>query len=169
MKKLLYSLRHLIILPVIGSAIMAISASVMGIGRIYTGLIYLFSEFDFSAKTAKAVSIAIIEVIDLFLIATVCYITAVGLYKLFINIDFQLPGLIKIASLNDLESKIIGVTAAVLAVTFLGEAGAAAGGGPEEKVDVFYFGGGIALVISSLAFLLKVIEKKNGKEDDSSR
>jgi uncharacterized membrane protein YqhA len=167
MDKILNALRHLIILPVIGSVILAIGAAIMGIGRIYTGMIYRFSVFDFSAKTAKAVSIAIIEIIDLFLVATVSYIAAVGLYKLFINKDFKLPGLMKIASLNDLESKIIGVIAAALAVAFLGEAAAASGAGVGE--EVFYYGGGIAFVISALALFVKLNSGPDEKKDGSQK
>lgn len=162
MEKILYSMRHLIMLPVIGSVICAIGAAIMGIGRLYTGIIYRFSEFDLSAKTAKVVSIAIIEIIDLFLVSTVSYIAAVGLYKLFINKDFKLPGLIKIGSLNDLEIKIIGVIVAALAVAFLGEAAAGEGG-----ADLFYYGGGIAFVISALALFIKFIGGTSEKEDGS--
>jgi uncharacterized membrane protein YqhA len=164
MDKILYSLRHLIILPVIGSVILAFGAAMMGMGRIYTGLIYRFSEFDFSAKTAKIVSIAIIEIIDLFLVATVSYIAAVGLYKLFINKDFQLPGLIRIGSLNDLEGKIIGVIVAALAVAFLGEAAAEV-----SAAEVFYYGGGIAFVIIALALFIKFNDGKSEKEDGSPK
>ena len=164
MDKILNALRHLIILPVIGSVILAIGASIMGIGRVYTGVIYQFSKWDFSAKSAKAVSIGIIEIIDLFLVATVSYITAVGLYKLFINKDFKLPGLIKIGNLNDLESKIIGVIVAALAVAFLGEAAL-----DESGEDLFYFGGGIAFVISALALFIKFNSGPDEKKDGSQK
>lgn len=164
MNKLLHSLRHLIILPVIGSVVLAIGAAIIGIGRIYTGLIYRVSEFDFSAKTSKAVSIAIIEIIDLFLVATVSYIVAVGLYKLFINKGFQLPGLLKIGSMGELENKIIGVIVAALAVAFLGEAAAGEGG-----KTLFFYGGGIAFVISALGLFVKFNEGKNEKDNEGAK
>ena len=164
MDKILNALRHLLILPVIGSVILAIGAAIMGIGRVYTGVIYHFSEFDFSAKTAKVVSIAIIEIVDLFLVATVSYIVAVGIYKLFINKDFKLPGLLKIGNLNDLEGKIIGVIVAALAIAFLGEAAAEVSG-----EEVFYYGGGISFVIISLAVFLKFNGGKSEKEDGSPK
>jgi len=164
MDKILNVLRHLIILPVIGSVILAIGAAMLGIGRVITGVIYQFSKWDFSAYTAKVVSIAIIEIIDLFLVATVSYITAVGLYKLFINKDFKLPGLIKIGNLNDLESKIIGVIVAALAVAFLGKAAS-----EEDGTDLFYYGGGIAFVISALALFIKFNGGTSEKEEDSQK
>ncbi len=164
MEKLLNALRHLIILPVIGSVILALGAAVMGVGRIYTGLVLRFSEFDFSAKTAKAVSVSIVEIIDMFLVATVSYVTAVGLYKLFINKGFELPGLLKIGNLNDLELKIVGVIVAALAVAFLGEAAAGEGG-----ADLFYYGGGIAFVITALSLFIKFNSGANEKEGGSPK
>ena len=63
---------------------------------------------DYSAKAAKIMALAVIEIIDLFLVATVAYITAAGLYKLFIsNTQIELPTRLKINSLKDLEDKII--------------------------------------------------------------
>jgi uncharacterized membrane protein YqhA len=164
MSKLLHFLRYVIILPVIGSVVLAFGVAIIGIGRVYTGMIYRLSEFDFSAKTTKAISIATIEIIDLFLVATISYITAVGLYKLFINKDFRLPALLKIGDLGDLETKIIGVIVAALAVAFLGEAAAGEGGR-----DLFYYGGGVAFVIASLALFLKFHEGKNEKKDDNTK
>jgi len=62
---------------------------------------------DFSEKSAKTMSLAVIEIIDLFLIGTVAYIVAVGIYRLFIsNTEIDLPMRVKIDSLKDLEDKI---------------------------------------------------------------
>ena len=71
------------------------------------------------AQAAKVASLAVIEIIDLFLIATVSYITAVGLYKLFISKEgVKLPMRLSINTLKDLEDKIIGVIVAALAVAW---------------------------------------------------
>ena len=97
--------------------------------------------------------------IDLFLVATVAFITAAGLYKLFIsNTRIELPTRLKINSLKDLEDKIIGVVVAALAVAFLGMA---AGADVPEKL--LGYGGGIALVIAALAFFMNY----GGKDDTS--
>ena len=78
------------------------------------------------------------------------YITAVGLYKLFISQqEEQLLKRIKIESLVDLESKIIGVVVAALAVSFLGSTVENA-----DPMSVFHSGIGIALVIGALRFFL---------------
>jgi len=134
----------------------------MGAGRIVTAGYELFRAGDFSAKAAKTMSLAVIEIIDLFLIGTVAYIAAIGIYKLFIsNSEIPLPMRLSIETLKDLEDKIIGVLVAALAVAFLGHA---AGG--DEARALLNYGGGIAVVIAALAFFMSQTGKKlsPGKE-----
>ena len=61
-----------------------------------------------------------IEVIDLYLIGTVFYITALGLYELFIDDQVPTPGWLHITHLNDLKGKLLGVAVVIMAVLFLG-------------------------------------------------
>ena len=130
----------------------------MGMLRIVTTGSQLVSDGDFSAKAAKMMSLAVIEIIDLFLVGTVAYITAVGLYKLFIsNAEIELPVRLKIHSLKDLEDKIIGVVVAALAVAFFGQAV-----GASELSALLNYGGGIALVIAALAFFTRQGDKESG-------
>lgn len=136
----------------------------MGVGRIFTGGEQILRAGDFSPKAAKAVAMAVIEIIDLFLIATVAYIVAVGLYKLFIvDRELDLPMARKITNLKDLEDKIIGVIVAALAVAFLGQA-AEAGEVPENLLG---YGGGIALVIGALTYFMR--NAGNGSDPDSDK
>ena len=142
--------RFLIVVPVIGCVFLATGVVLMGLGRIVTAGAEFVQAGDFSAKAAKAMSLAVIDIIDLFLIGTVSYITAVGLYKLFIGAAaIQLPMRLQIDSLKDLEDKIIGVIVAALAVAFLGQAA-----GSEEVSGLLTYGGGIALVIVALAYFM---------------
>ena len=99
---------------------------------------------------------------ELFLVGTVAYIVAVGLYKLFISSTrIELPTRLKINSLKDLEDKIIGVVVAALAVAFLGQA---AGSG--EPAALLNYGGGIALVIAALAFFMRQNSKDAGPDSE---
>jgi uncharacterized membrane protein YqhA len=150
MTKFLAACRYLLIVPVIGCILLTAGTVLMGIVRIVTAGAKLVLAGDYSAKAAKIMSLAVIEIIDLFLVATVAYITAVGLYKLFIsNTHIELPTRLKINSLKDLEDKIIGVVVAALAVAFLGQAA-----GSDEPAALLNYGGGIALVIAALAFFI---------------
>ena len=154
MDKFLNACKNLIWLPVIGCIILTLGAAIMGFGRIITGMAIQFEKLDFSAKAGKLISIKIIEIIDIFLVATVAYIVAVGLYKLFIKPDYKLPGLLVIRNLNELESKIIGVIVAALAVSFLGEA---ADEGPSDLMRV---GIGIGAVILALGVFVSLTSGK---------
>jgi uncharacterized membrane protein YqhA len=109
------------------------------------------------------VGLAVVEIIDLFLIATVTYIAAVGLYKLFIvDRELDLPMARKINTLKDLEDKIIGVIVAALAVAFLGQA-AEGGEVPENMLN---YGGGIALVIGALTYFMRHVGNGSAPESD---
>ena len=156
--------RFLLIGPVIGCVLLTAGVVIMGLGRIVTAGVELARVGDFSAKAAKTMSLAVIEIIDLFLVGTVAYITAVGLYKLFISeTDIQLPMRLKISTLKDLEDKIIGVIVAALAVAFLGRAA-----GTEQSEALLNYGGGMALVIVALAFFMRQDDPagRSRKKDD---
>jgi uncharacterized membrane protein YqhA len=157
MKRILISSRFLIGIPVICCLILTAGLVFLGAGRTITGMVFQLNKLDFSAKSAKYVSLAVVEIIDLFLVATVTYIVAIGLYKLFINKDeIKLPVKLTINNLGDLEYKIIGVIITALAVTFLGQAAS------EDARDLLNFGGGISLVIAALTFFV-FISRKYGK------
>ena len=158
MTRLLAACRFLLVVPVLGCILLTAGVVIMGMGRIVTSGVKLIESGDFSAKSAKTMSLAVIDIIDLFLIGTVAYIAAVGLYKLFISrAEVQLPMRLKIRSLKDLEDKIIGVIVAALAVAFLGQAASA-----EEPTALLNYGAGIALMIAALAFFIR-----HGGKDES--
>jgi uncharacterized membrane protein YqhA len=162
-QRFLVACRFLLVIPVVGCVLLTLGVVLMGLGRIVTAGANVIQMGDFSAKAAKTMSLAVIEIIDLFLIGTVAYITAVGLYKLFIDSQgIQLPMRLQINSLKELEDKIIGVLVAALAVAFLGHA---AGGDPPEAL--LSYGGGIAVVVAALAYFMSQGGKKSDSADDS--
>jgi uncharacterized membrane protein YqhA len=159
-QRFLVACRFLLIIPVVGCLLLTLGVVLMGLARIVTDGTKIVQAGDFSAKAAKALSLGVIEIIDLFLIGTVAYITAVGLYKLFIDSKgIQLPMRLQINNLKDLEDKIIGVLVAALAVAFLGHA--AGGDTPEALLS---YGGGIAVVVAALGYFMS----QGGKKTDSS-
>ena len=160
--RFLVACRFLLVIPVVGCVLLTAGVVLMGLGRIVTSGVELARAGDFSAKAAKTMSLAVIEIIDLFLIGSIAYIAAIGLYKLFIGgADIKLPMRIKIETLTDLEDKIIGVIVAALAVAFLGHA---AGG--DEPAALLNYGAGIALVVAALALFMNMGNKK--KEDEGA-
>jgi uncharacterized membrane protein YqhA len=156
MARFLAYCRYLLILPVIGCILLTGGVVIIGLVRIFISGYELVRKGDFSAKAAKTMSISVIETIDLFLVGTVAYIAAVGLYKLFISDqEIQLPMRLKINTLKDLEDKIIGVIVAALGVAFLGTVV-----GDDTPDHLLRYGAGIALVIVALAFFMRQPDKK---------
>ena len=163
MTSFLAACRFLLVVPVIGCVLLTAGIVIMGMGRIGTAAVQLVRAGDFSQKAAKTMSLAVIEIIDLFLIGTVAYIAAVGLYKLFISSqEVEMPMRLKINTLKDLEDKIIGVLVAALAVAFLGQAA-----GHDEPEALLRYGGGIALVVAALAYFMRQGGKDGAPDSES--
>lgn len=163
MKKILSTSRYFVALAVLGSLLLTAMVMVMGIGRILKEIYLRSQKLTFSAKDAKELSINAIEVIDLFLVGTVSYVAAVGLYKLFLGKDeIELPVKLNINNLTDLENKIIGVIVAALAVSFLGHTVS------DSSSELLSFGGGVALVIAALGLFVRMNtgKKKNAETDN---
>src|SRR5437764_11870401 len=114
--------RFFILIAVVGSFIA--SAAAMTYGGLATATIVLqtFHTPDFSEKGAKLLSVGLVTMIDMFLLGTVLYIIAIGLYELFIDPSLPMPSWLRIATLDDLKERLLGVVAVLLAVTFLGSA-----------------------------------------------
>jgi uncharacterized membrane protein YqhA len=106
------------------------------------------------------------NIVHIFLIGTVLYITAVSLYQLFIHeIDF--PKWLKIDDTEELETNLIGFTVVVLAVNFMG---AIFVGGTDNMLQ---YGAGIALPIASLgvfvalrAWSFKITKEAERSDED---
>ena len=68
MARFLAACRFLLVIPVVGCVFLTAGVVIMGVGRIYTGGVVLLSAGDFGPKAAKAISLSVIEIIDLFLV-----------------------------------------------------------------------------------------------------
>jgi len=159
MKKILIWSRNLLWIPIIGSLLLTLGCGIIGILMIGSRTYHILDYGEFSPKVAKNVAMTTIETIDLYLIATVAYITAIGLYKLFISKEnLEMPIKVKIPDLKALKDKIIGVVIAALGVTFLGKVAQ-----EEVSSDLMYVGIGIAVVIIALSFAIHFGKTKSIK------
>ena len=169
MARFLLSTRYLIIVPILGLALAAsLFFLVGGIGLIRL-LIEVLSNIvgliDTGVETGGGIIIfEVVEYVHTFLIGTVLYITAVGLYQLFIQ-EIEFPRWLKIDSTEELETNLIGVTVVVLAVNFMG---AIFAGGTENLLQ---YGIGIALPIAALGLFigLRAWSIKISKDAESSK
>ena len=154
MQRLISASRFLIVIPALGSFIAATALLVYGavaIVQLIGGTLIA----GVSSKGAKALALAFIEVVDLYLLGTVMYIIALGLYELFVDDQLPLPSWLSIHDLDDLKNKLTGVVILVMGVLFLGQVVTWDG-----ERDLLRYGSAIALVIAALTYFLSQRGKK---------
>lgn len=148
-RRILASSRYLVIIAVLGSFLAAIALIFYGGLTIINILIEIFTHPTFTITGAKHLAVESIEVIDLFLLATVLYIVALGLYELFIDENLPVLPWLVITNLDDLKAKLTGVITVSLAVTFLAYVVEWDG-----NTNILALGVSIGLVLFALSFLL---------------
>lgn len=152
MSRFLSGTRFLVIVPILGLALAAGVFFVFGgfqlISLIVTSLIdYVSGTYVQPHGDEVPFVIQVVEHVHTFLIGTVLYITAVGLYQLFID-EVEFHGWLKIDSTEELEMNLIGVTVVVLAVNFLTVVYT------RDLSGLMEYGVGIALPIAALSLFV---------------
>jgi uncharacterized membrane protein YqhA len=120
-EKMALSSTWLFSLAVIGTGIISAMLFIYGFLLSVTGAIQMITGFSLDIHVIKEYLGTSIQIIDLFLVATVFYLISMGLYELFIA-KAPLPGWVEIRNLDDLKTKLLGLTVIALAVVFLGYA-----------------------------------------------
>ncbi|HTY15678.1 MAG TPA: YqhA family protein [Methanoregulaceae archaeon] len=128
------SSRYLFSLAVIGTGMIAVVLFAYGfllsLGGVFVALRNIYNgianqiphgSYILDLTVVREYLAASIEIIDIFLIATVFYLISLGLYELFIA-KAPLPGWVAINNLDDLKTKLLSLTVIALAVIFLGTA-----------------------------------------------
>lgn len=157
MRRFLAATRYIALVPVVCIFLVATALLIYGAVEAAQVIIHAFAG-EISSKGAKALLLAAIELVDLFLLGTVLYVIAVGLYELFVDDRIPLPHWLEIHDLDDLKEKLIGVVIVVLGVLFLGQVIAWDG-----QRDLLSPGAAVALVIAALAYFLS-LKKKDPKD-----
>lgn len=156
MNKILTSSRYVTLIAVLGSFLAALFSLLGGGLKTVTVVTSVFQTAD-KVPSAKAIALAFIEVVDLFLIGTMFYIIALGLYELFIDDQAKLPAWLVIRNLDDLKAKLISGIVVIMAVYFLGVLLEGDG-----QVDLLRLSASIALIIGALT----VFQFVNSKQSD---
>ncbi|WP_282064329.1 YqhA family protein [Aliiroseovarius marinus] len=149
MSTLLGASRFMVILAVIGALLAATTLIVYGLLETVQLILNTIQGGEVTRKIAKSLALEFIEIIDLFLLGTVFYIVAIGLYELFISTNVKLPSWLTINNLDDLKNKLIAVVIVVLGVLFLGQVVSWDG-----ERDLLGYGAAVALVIGALSYFL---------------
>jgi uncharacterized membrane protein YqhA len=114
LKTILEKSKYIVLVAVISSLFASAAAFIWGLIKSANVVIDIFSRIN--AETADTVSL--IELMDVFLIATVLLIFALGVYELFIG-KLALPDWLIIRNLHDLKVKLSSVVIMVMGIVFL--------------------------------------------------
>ncbi len=147
--------RYLILVGIIGLLLCGMAVFVFGGITTVVMIGQAFSHGEFNAEGARFFSTELIELVDLFLLGTAILITSIGLYELFIDPGIPLPAWLSVRSLDHLKMNLVAVIIVMLAVLFLGEAGAAW----REGQTFLEFGVAIALVITAASVAVYIFQR----------
>jgi uncharacterized membrane protein YqhA len=153
--RLVGSSRYLILIAIVAIFLAALLLMIYG-GVLAVRLVGDTYAAGVNSKGAKSLLLGIIELVDLFLLATTLYVIAAGLYELFIDDRVPLPAWLGIQDLDDLKDKLIKVVIVVLGVLFLGQVITWDG-----QRDLLSYGAAIGLVIAALTYFLSLKQKKD--------
>lgn len=159
--KFIAGLRFFVLVPVIGLAVAAVILFVKGgIDLIYflPAIIVKTGEIH----TQGNIIVEIVEIVHLFLVGTVLFITSLGLYELFIE-PLPLSPWLRTHNIEELELNLVGLTVVVLAVNFLSVIF------EEQENNLAIYGIGYALPIAALSYFMRVrshITKWSSEEEE---
>src|SRR5579859_3543642 len=111
LRKLIAGGRYIVLIAVIGTFLSSLTLFIYGLITVVLSSIEVFGEGSFTPEVSKHLSIAYIQLMDLFLL---------GLYRLFVDDKLPLPRWLTFSDIDDLKVKLIGVVSVLLAVSFLG-------------------------------------------------
>ncbi|MDD1708668.1 MAG: YqhA family protein [Methanoregulaceae archaeon] len=140
-----FSGRWLFTLAVIGTAIISIYLFIVGFFIVFSSIAHSLAAPQFDMQTLNELLAIFMKIIDIFLVATVFYIIALGFFELFIA-KAPLPGWLKICNLDDLKDKLLGLVVIALAVVLLGEALTW-----DKTSDILSFGIAVAAGIAAIS------------------
>jgi uncharacterized membrane protein YqhA len=139
MKKLLSLTRYVTLVGVLSLLVAALAAFGWGVVVTVDAVGFVITHpFD------EEVIVALVKVVDAFLVALALLIFGLGLYELTVG-DLNLPEWMVIHNLHDLKAKLSGVLILVMAVRFLEELEAWENGG-----EMLFFALAIAVVSGAL-------------------
>jgi uncharacterized membrane protein YqhA len=161
MTRIFQATRYLILVAVAGSLVASATLLLYGGAETVAVVVELLRHGPLGGDTGKRLTLHFIELVDHFLLGTVFYIIALGLYELFIDDRLDLPHWLEIHDLDALKSKLISVVVVVMGVSFLGQVVTWDG-----ETDLLRAGAGAALVIAALTFFLRGHQGTAGEPPD---
>jgi uncharacterized membrane protein YqhA len=152
--------RYLFYFAVVSTLLAVALVMVYGTVQIVVFVVDLVRHGSIDNRWGAELRLTVIEVVDLFLIGTVLFVIAVGLYQLFGTRMMPSPRWLVVHDVGDLERKLIGLVVTVLSVVFLGQIVTWDG-----ERDLLGFGVAIGAVIAGLTFFLRHEPRRPPRQD----
>ena len=114
MKKIFASTRYLAVIGVVSLLVSSMVAFGWGVVKTVEAVILITTNLGH----ANGITIALVEIVDVFLIATTLLVFSLGIYELVVG-DLPLPDWMQIHNLHDMKAKLGGLLVLVMAVKFL--------------------------------------------------
>ncbi len=154
--RLLASSRYVITVAALGTFLSGTVLLIFGVLAVVEISISAFGELNLSAQAVEELAVEFIKLTDVFLLGTVLYIVALGLFQLFVDSTLPLPAWLVVKDLEHLKEKLVGVIVVLLGVSFLGEVVSWDG-----ETDILRLGISVAVVIAALGIILKTMTSNN--------
>jgi uncharacterized membrane protein YqhA len=114
MDRIVETSRYLVLLAVIATLVASGATFVWGVWK----TVVVVMELVVAGGKDPLAAVALIALMDKFLIATGLYIFAAGMYGLFFN-ELKVPAWLVVHSLHDIKSRLSSIVILVMAITFL--------------------------------------------------
>lgn len=144
--------RYFVVIPVLGLFVAAVVLTLKATADLVAAVGGIVGE----ALSTKDALVEFIQLADVYLLAVVLYIIALGLYELFVDDKLPLPKWLEFHHLDDLEKKLLQVVVVVLSVYFLGQVIKARTG---DFLQIAYLGVGVGAVFASMGVFLWAMSK----------
>ncbi len=139
MRRLLEWSRYLVVVPVV----VLVLVTLAGLGAFAWSAVPVVIEL-FATQGDSAGAIALLALLDRFLVAIAVLMSAVGLYELFVG-ELSLPDFLTVHTLHQLKARLAGVIILVMAVKFTEKLAEW-----KDPLDLVWFALAIALVSAVL-------------------
>lgn len=120
MVRLTGSARLLILFAIVGLFMAAATLLVYGTLLVFDTAWNVVRERTLTETGLNELVVLFIKLTDAFLLGCVLIIVALGLYQLFVDADLPLSPWLRITSIDQLKSKLLGVIVVLLSVAFVG-------------------------------------------------
>lgn len=149
LSRLIGASRYLVLIAVAGSLLTATILLLHGLVDAVRLFELLVRSMGPEKAPGKELVVDAIGVVDVFLVGTVLYIIAAGLYELFIG-DAPLPEWLQIHTLDELKTRLAGVVIVGMVAAFFGVVVEWTGG-----FDILALGGAIAAVSLAVGIVFR--------------